>query len=363
MAGLTKREGLALGAGLNARGALEIIIATIGLTLGVLNSATYTIVVVMAIVTTIMAPAMLRAVVRGWRGDDAEQERLAREEAMSRNVVVRDARILLPTKGSPSSIAAAQLVHYAWPPEAAATVLVAGSADEALIEPVKNVLHGRDIDFERTDGDDPGREILDEARLGYGVIGLGASSSRQHGRVVSPLVDRVLTEAEVPVIIVRRATNLSRELPGVFTRAVVPVTGSVSSRAAQEVAGSLSAQLGTEVVLVHVLGDRQLGHPAGSRRAFWRHNEITGEAAGVGARLLDQATELATEMGARSVVEERYGSSPAQEIVALAQEVEADLIIMGANVRRIDDHPFLGHTVEAVLDRSDATVAVVVPPR
>ena len=361
LARLTNREGLALGAGLNARGALEIIIATIGLSLGVLSTEAYTVVVVMAIATTVMAPAMLRAAVRGWHGNDEEQVRLAREESMSRNVVVRDTRLLLPTRGTPSSIAAAQLLHFTWPSDAAATVLMAGEADDDVLAPVLNVLHGRRVEVMRTPGHDPGLDILDEARLGYGVIGLGASSSRQHGGVVSPLIDRVLTEAEVPVVIVRRGQGLARELPGAFTRAIVPVTGSRSSRAAQEVAGSLSSQLGTEVVLMHVLVDRGSSASAGGV-AFWRHDVPRGQTAGVGSRLLGQAEALAVELGARAVVDEVQGTNPANEIVAMARDREADLIVLGASVRRIDDHPFLGHTVEAVLDQSDATVAVVVVP-
>ena len=40
LAGLPAREGLALGAGLNARGAVEIVVATVGLSLGVLTPPT-----------------------------------------------------------------------------------------------------------------------------------------------------------------------------------------------------------------------------------------------------------------------------------------------------------------------------------
>ncbi|WP_117215155.1 cation:proton antiporter [Allorhizocola rhizosphaerae] len=58
--GLTHWEGLALGAGLNARGAVEIVVATIGLRLGVLSPAMYTIVVLVAVFTSLMAPPMLR---------------------------------------------------------------------------------------------------------------------------------------------------------------------------------------------------------------------------------------------------------------------------------------------------------------
>jgi Kef-type K+ transport system membrane component KefB len=57
-------EGLALGAGLNARGVIEVIVATVGLRLGVLSTATYTIIVLVAIVTSLMAPPLLRYATR-----------------------------------------------------------------------------------------------------------------------------------------------------------------------------------------------------------------------------------------------------------------------------------------------------------
>ncbi|MFC5289072.1 cation:proton antiporter [Actinokineospora guangxiensis] len=60
LGGLTKWEGLALGAGMNSRGVVEVIIAMTGLRLGVLNTATYTMVVLVAIVTSVMTPPLLR---------------------------------------------------------------------------------------------------------------------------------------------------------------------------------------------------------------------------------------------------------------------------------------------------------------
>ena len=53
-------EALAIGAGLNARGVVEIVVASVGLHLGVLTTATYTIVVLLAVVTSVMAPPLLR---------------------------------------------------------------------------------------------------------------------------------------------------------------------------------------------------------------------------------------------------------------------------------------------------------------
>ncbi|WP_431042214.1 cation:proton antiporter [Streptomyces sp. P1-3] len=68
-------EGLAIGAGLNARGVVEIVIATVGLNLGVLTTATYTIVVLIAVATSMMAPPFLRHATRQIPKTTAEHER------------------------------------------------------------------------------------------------------------------------------------------------------------------------------------------------------------------------------------------------------------------------------------------------
>ena len=64
MSRLGRWEAIALGAGLNARGAVEVVVASTGLTLGVLNSASYTIIVLVAIVTSLMAAPVLRVAMR-----------------------------------------------------------------------------------------------------------------------------------------------------------------------------------------------------------------------------------------------------------------------------------------------------------
>lgn len=70
---------LALGAGLNARGAVEIVVAMVGLSVGVLTTQTYTVIVLMAIATSLMAAPCLRFAVR--RLPVTETERV-RERAL-----------------------------------------------------------------------------------------------------------------------------------------------------------------------------------------------------------------------------------------------------------------------------------------
>ncbi len=60
---LSHWQGVALGAGLNARGVVELIVAVVGLRLGVLNAASYTVIVLIAVFTSMMAPPLLRLAV------------------------------------------------------------------------------------------------------------------------------------------------------------------------------------------------------------------------------------------------------------------------------------------------------------
>jgi K+:H+ antiporter len=64
LGGMPPWEALAVGLGLNARGAMELVIAAIGLSIGVLNEPTYATIVLIAVLTTIMTAPLLRACVR-----------------------------------------------------------------------------------------------------------------------------------------------------------------------------------------------------------------------------------------------------------------------------------------------------------
>ncbi|WP_433440057.1 cation:proton antiporter [Nonomuraea sp. CA-141351] len=75
---LTRWEALALGAGMNARGVIEVIVATVGLRLGVLNTASYTILILVAVITSLMAPPLLRLAMARVPDQPGERERALR---------------------------------------------------------------------------------------------------------------------------------------------------------------------------------------------------------------------------------------------------------------------------------------------
>src|SRR5690606_34291098 len=92
---------LSLGAGMNARGAMEIIVATVGLFLGILTQEMYSIIVVMALATSLMAPPTLRWTLRRVVPERQELERLERERLDEASPIARIHRVLVPVRRRP----------------------------------------------------------------------------------------------------------------------------------------------------------------------------------------------------------------------------------------------------------------------
>ncbi len=88
--GIRRRQAGALAALMNTRGLTEIVILTVGLQLGILNKALFTLMVVMAIVTTGMAGPLLKVIYpnRIMERDIAEADRAALGKAAAHRIVV-----------------------------------------------------------------------------------------------------------------------------------------------------------------------------------------------------------------------------------------------------------------------------------
>jgi Kef-type K+ transport system membrane component KefB/nucleotide-binding universal stress UspA family protein len=106
---LSWREGVALGCAMNARGSTEVIVASIGLSMGALTGDLYTMIVTMALVTTMAMPPMLRAALAAIPMTPAEKTRIERELLDARGFVPGLERLLLAADDSPAGRMAARL--------------------------------------------------------------------------------------------------------------------------------------------------------------------------------------------------------------------------------------------------------------
>ncbi len=95
LGGLTGLESLALATGLNARGSTEVIIASIGLSMGALSNQLYTMIVAMAVVTTMIMPPTLRWAMARVPLREDESRRLDKEDAEQNQIVPKMERALV----------------------------------------------------------------------------------------------------------------------------------------------------------------------------------------------------------------------------------------------------------------------------
>ena len=109
LGGLRMPESFALACGMNARGSTEVIVASIGLSIGALSQDLFTMIVAMAVLTTLAMPPMLRWALGRLPLDAAERTRLEREEFEERGFVPNLERLLVAADESPKGRFAARL--------------------------------------------------------------------------------------------------------------------------------------------------------------------------------------------------------------------------------------------------------------
>jgi nucleotide-binding universal stress UspA family protein len=100
LGGLTRREGFALACGMNARGSTEVIIATVGLSMGALNQNLFTMIVAMAVLTTTAMPPTLRWALSRIPMRKEEKQRLEREAQEEKGFVPNLERLLVAVDDS-----------------------------------------------------------------------------------------------------------------------------------------------------------------------------------------------------------------------------------------------------------------------
>lgn len=363
-AGIHGREAFALGSGLAALGAVGIVVAIVGLNLGVVSETGYTVMILGCIATSILAPQLLKLAVGGWDIPAEEAERLHREEIRASSEILGMRRVLIPTRGGANSRYAARLVAAVFS-EAEITVMVVDPAapgwwgrltrrgDGNSEDPSELLAEIGDARLIRRLARDPAVAIAKEARLGYDMVVLGATESQEG--TFNSVIDRVLSRLEIPTLVVRfpREYPVSDALP---RRILVPVAATRSTRAAEEFAYSLARHGDGQVFALHVVnrpeGQGLMFLDAAIDDGLRAGQEMVGSAAAFGERL-----GVAVETGVR------IAPNAELEIVRFANSGNFELLVLGTSTRALTDRPFYGHRVSYMLENSDLPVVVIgLPP-
>ena len=388
ISGLTRGESLALGCAMNARGSTEVIVASIGLSMGVLSQDLFTLIVTMAVVTTMAMPTMLRWALNRLPLRKKERLRLEREELDARGFVTNLERLLLAADDSANGRLAARLTGViAGSGEKPTTILdlTNGNRKAAKLErPAekarsengtegKNALksvngthseHGVRTAAETAttleahpDEEKPGtvdvvtrqlkaitpETVAGEARKGHDFLVVGMDKTHDPKGGFSKDVSLITRGFEGPLAIVDCHRARGEQKAERYDRILIPVNGTDVSRRAVEVALALARADDARVTTLYVT--RVNANGTGRKRAQANRR---GELA-----VLEDISALADryEVHLRSTT--RVNIAPDEAILQEAKR-GYDLIVLGVS-RRPGDALFFGNTAAAILDRSETS--------
>jgi len=393
-AGLKNTESLAIGLGMNARGSTEVILATIGLTIGVLNQSLFTIIVVMAVVTTLCMPPLLRWALAHVPIRDEEKARLETQIAEEKDLMPKVERILVALDNSDNARLAGQL--SAWLVGArslTATVIdlaVEKKDGGAHASPAQGVLETAESAARAVESADKGaaqksgpaeptaaaterppvrqlvsvvpsktdsptsidkaaETILAEAKKGYGLLFLGLDAPSQSEAQNFPAsVEKIFREFAGPVAALIHAAARTVQPGTRLERILVPTTGTDYSRFGAEVAVGIAKGCNAIITALHV------SVPPADNELLRRPEKLLRP----GHVLLQDIVALGQREGVRVV--SKVIVSPAKESTILRQATRGghQLIVLGTKAWPGDQLHF-GQSAAAIIASAPCPILII----
>jgi nucleotide-binding universal stress UspA family protein len=364
LGGLTTRESLALATGLNARGSTEVVIASIGLAMGALSQELYTMVVAMAVVTTMVMPPSLRWVMAHVPVGEDELRRMEKEAAELTQNLPKMERALVYVDDSPNGRLAAALAGlFAARQQVMTTVLEGASADARqqvesatrrhLATAAKSVEHGNGaaamLSVEQLVQSKPVADddaLEKEVAKGYDIafVGLDKPIAATAPRFDERL-QRLLSAFDGPVSITVNGAGAAGPAD-VPLDILLPTGGSQDAGLATEMALALAQASGGTVTALHVFDpqeDTQL---------------LRGRSRRQGMSMLVNVRRLGKRSGVPVKGLTATNSRLEDEIRRTLRGGRFDLVVLGASLRQ-GESKFLGPRVATLL-RAIRTPALLI---
>jgi len=386
LGGLTVRESLALACGMNARGSTEVIIATVGLSMGALAQNLFTMIVAMALITTTAMPPTLRWALARIPMRKEEKQRLEREEMEERGFVPNLERLLIAVDDSANGKFASRLagtlagtgglpttvLHITDPAKIEAKetkggkaassktaaepkasdekkATKAGEAVKQAAEQIQNQQKdeeksGTPVDVTTIVRESAGAHVIaKEAEKGYDllVIGLGTTAKGRDGFHDS--VNTLAQGFEGPLAITDVRTDL-RSKPEGALNILVPVNGTEQARRAAEVAITLARATKAAITVLYVAVRTAKRSASGGLRTR-RHEEA----------ILKDIVAIADgyNMSIRTAL--LADDSTDDAILSVAKRRKSNLIVLGVG-RRPGEKLFFGDTAAALLKEAECSL-------
>jgi nucleotide-binding universal stress UspA family protein len=374
---LSNREATALAIGMNARGTTEVIVATIGLSMGVLNKDLFTLIVVMAVTTTIIMPPMLRWALLRIPPTGEERERLAREEMEGKDLARSIKRVLIAVDGSGHGMLASRLgglFAAARMVSSSVLQLTSGGRQQQLSIDAKAT---RDI-VKETVQDAAARNLAEqemrvetppvlsvgnteaehsvaaliEAEKGYDMMFIGVGNPLEPGDGeadgFNPEIEKIVLGFDGRVAIVVAKGSPPEVTGHGALNILVPITGSAYSRLGAEVAVAIAKASGGILTAMHVY--ERVGEDALARR-----NKGPVE---LGMGIVNAVAALGEREGVAVNALVKVHRNAERTILQQVSRGGHNLVVLGGE-SRTGDELFFGHSITALLSRIPCSVLIV----
>jgi Kef-type K+ transport system membrane component KefB len=362
LGGLTTLESLALATGLNARGSTEVIIASIGLAMGALSKELYTMIVAMAVVTTMVMPPMLRWVMAKVPIGEDEAKRLDQEEAELAQSLPKMERALVYVDESPNGRLAARLAGlFAARQQVLTTVLDANGKKVADKQDPSEGGTGEHLaEAARAGAEQPGEAqslvltrpsqhddaLHREIARGYDIVFVGLErpidpASRRFDERLQKLVNAF--EGPVAIAINGAGAAGPADIP---LDILLPTSGTADARLAAEIALALAHASKGTVAALHVFQPQE------------DTKLLRGRARRPGISLLVDAHRLGKRAGVPVKGLTATNTRPEVEIRRILRGGRFDLAVLGTSLRQ-GETKFLGPRTSTLLE-SIRTPALVI---
>ena len=341
--------------------------------MGVLNQNLFTMIVTMAVVTTMAMPPMLRAALNRLPISNDEKERLDREAFEAKGFVSNLERILLAVDESPNGRFAARLAGLlAGRRGMPTTVMHIGENAEKPDardgqSPEAHVRAGAATTAAQTERKEDARPdrvdvltksanmrtedaVATEARKGYDLMFIGIEISDLTRGGYNQEITKIANGFEGPLaIVVGRGRHLERPRDSTF-RILAPITGTDASRRAAEVAVALAHSIDASISALYVTETRERRNADPISRTLSTRRREEG--------ILKDFVELSERYGISARTSVRMDEPPQDVILHQARSGQFDLIVLGVN-RRAGEELYFGKVATAVLDNSTISVLLV----
>ncbi|WP_395018494.1 cation:proton antiporter [Dongia sp.] len=402
LGGLRLPESLAIACGMNARGSTEVIVATIGLSMGVLSQDLFTMIVTMAVLTTLAMPPSLRWALARLPMREEERQRIEREEFEAKGFMPNVERLLLAVDDSPNGKFMAHLTGLLAGRRGTPTTLLRVRApDERPKSRPKEEDHGPEADLkagaetargahdaeqaaseaaaqeEMTGKAEPSQEeaapeekkapktatppvplikaeataaqaeamVARESRKGYDLMMVGVDETLGPDGALHEDIARIVAGFEGPLgVTIARGGH--REDPTQRLKILVPVSGNNVSRRAAEVAVMLARAQGVPITFLYVASGKRDGRRRGG--ALHQHEQAALKELVTWAERYDTEADISvhTEL------------APHEAILREIKRRGFDLVVMGVN-RRPGEALFFGNVAGAVIADAEASVLLL----